>query len=173
LIHIFDNFLNNFDERLEYAKSADYSLTEYQGVNYKNIHVLENDQAIIDEINKVSGLDLEGWSILRTGHNPTGWIHADTNCGGWAAVYYLTEPEDIEGTAFWSHKGSGDRIASNDWVDIVNNDANNEDAWNLKQIVVAKKNRLVLFPCDIFHSVYPRVGPESRIVQVVFLNRKK
>ena len=46
--------------------------------------------------------------------------------------------------------------------------AENLDAWELQTVVGHKKNRFLSYPCSQYHSKYPNITEESRIVCVIF-----
>jgi hypothetical protein len=56
---------------------------------------------------------------------------------------------------------------------LLNEDANDLDLWDLRSIIGHKKNRLISYPCNYFHSKYPNEFIESRIVFVMFYKIKK
>jgi hypothetical protein len=168
---ILDNFFDDFEARLNYAEAAVYKTEEYDGRFYNQIHVFNEHQDVYDKIGRVIGKKLTGWSILRKGHNPTGWIHADSNCGGYAAVIYMTETEDLTGTAFWSHNKYGFSSSGLGLEEAyeVNGQANDPSKWSLSNVVNGKKNRALIYEATDFHSVYPKTGPADRIVEVLFM----
>ena len=44
----------------------------------------------------------------------------------------------------------------------------NIDAWTLKSVIGYKQNRLLSYPCEYFHSKYPKEFKQSRKVFVMF-----
>jgi len=51
---------------------------------------------------------------------------------------------------------------------MLKEDAEDLKKWNVKSIIGHKKNRLLSYPCNYFHSKYPNKFKESRIVFVMF-----
>jgi hypothetical protein len=110
----------------------------------------------------------------------TDWrIHADTIIKNEkpdrAVVLYLSESKskDLHGTAFWSHKKMGEsmptEISNFGFDEMLKNDSNNLDMWELKSVVGYKPNRLISYPANYFHSKYPNISwEEGRIVYVMF-----
>jgi hypothetical protein len=89
-----------------------------------------------------------------------------------AGVIYMTEPPSgLTGTAFWKSKDTGlDNIDLND-IDSHNetlSKAEDLEAWELQTVVGHKKNRFLSYPCSYYHSKYPNITEESRIVCVIF-----
>jgi hypothetical protein len=94
-----------------------------------------------------------------------------------AIVIYISDNNatELNGTAFWSHKLYGDRFISNkktvdpeEFNRLLQEDSNNLDMWELNSVVGHKKNRLLSYPCNYFHSKYPNEFIESREVFVMF-----
>ena len=173
LVEVYDEFFSDSDieKRIQYAETAKYETHEYDGVRYKEIHPLPSDRQVVKELEYIYEGTFEGFHVLRRGHNPTGWIHADTNCGAMAGVLYLTDHSDLTGTAFWSHHKYGQRADMTDKAQIaeVNADANDPTKWNLVKVVKGLKNRMLVYDSQLFHSVWPRFGPADRLVQCSFL----
>lgn len=94
-----------------------------------------------------------------------------------AIVIYISnnDAKELNGTAFWSHKLYGDRFIRNgETIDpvefnrLLHEDANDPNMWELNSVVGHKKNRLLSYPCDYFHSKYPNEFINSREVFVMF-----
>lgn len=89
-----------------------------------------------------------------------------------AGIIYMTKPPSgLTGTAFWKNKKT--RL---DNIDLNNIEAHNEalkdaenlEAWDLQSIIAHKKNRFLSYPCSYYHSKYPNITEEPRIVCVIF-----
>jgi len=90
-----------------------------------------------------------------------------------AAVLYISDSnhDGINGTAFWEHKLYGDTfkdISPEKFDKLLTEDSNDLDKWTLKSIIGHKKNRLISYPCNYFHSKYPNEFVKSRKVFVIF-----
>ena len=90
-----------------------------------------------------------------------------------AIVLYLSSNNDnkLNGTAFWEHKTYGDTYKESNTEEfnrMLKEDANDIDKWKLKSIVGHKKNRLLSYPSNYFHSKYPNEFIKSRVVFVMF-----
>jgi hypothetical protein len=126
-------------------------------------------------------------SFIRSDTESTGleWnIHADTNVLGQkpthAAVLYISEPNEdfpLTGTAFWEHRLYGaylpSHISDEKYNEMVEVQANIKTQWELRSVIGHKANRLVVYPCNAFHSKYPNQGwghtfQEGRIVLAMF-----
>ena len=95
-----------------------------------------------------------------------------------ACVLFISDckQEGLNGTAFWEHKKHGERfenITVKEQNRLLNEDANDLDLWNLKSVIGHKKNRLISYPCNYFHSKYPNEFVDSRVVFVMFYKIKK
>jgi len=183
MIKVIDNFLspNQFEEVCHTAHNQEYGTYHFAGDDYYGINADHHDHPIIHEVAKVLAEELgafglkSSFSIFRAGHQPTRWIHADNACGGYAAVLYLTEHEELTGTAIWTHKDITVHpqlgITQEECDRINNGDCEIEQMWNMKQFIWAKKNRLAIYSANEFHSVYPQKGPADRRVLVTFINQ--
>jgi hypothetical protein len=95
-----------------------------------------------------------------------------------AAVLYISDSNynGINGTAFWEHKLYGDTfkdVSPEKFNKLLIEDSNDLDKWTLKSIVGHKKNRLISYPCNYFHSKYPNEFVKSRKVFVIFYKVNK
>lgn len=135
---------------------------------------------------KISML-LSGVRLNFNGELPNSSIHADLSYGEFAAIIYLSRPEDCRGgTAFWRHKESGwDQLPayvgtptpeSTDVLKKVQPDWDKRAAWQLVTLTGMKFNRFICYPTRFFHSRYPfeafGTNPENgRLIFVAFFNR--
>jgi hypothetical protein len=187
MIYIKDDFLdNNLIELLNTNKD------EFQEVITpgKSFWVKKIPDPIAQVI-KFEIEDLEGNSIepilyflrqAKEGQDRDWRIHNDSIIEGQlpdrACVLFISDcnQEGLNGTAFWEHKKYGDRlkkISVEAQNRLLNEDANDLDLWDLKSIIGHKKNRLISYPCNYFHSKYPNEFKESRVVFVMFYKVKK
>tara|TARA_R110000824_G_scaffold301168_1_gene489190 strand:- start:170 stop:736 length:567 start_codon:yes stop_codon:yes gene_type:complete len=96
-----------------------------------------------------------------------------------ALVFYLSDNnyKELNGTAFWKHKFYGDKFDESQSTEEFNRmlveDANDLSKWELKSVIGHKKNRLLSYPCEYFHSKYPNEFIESRKVFVMFYKSTK
>jgi hypothetical protein len=187
MIYIKDDFLdNNLIELLNTNKD------EFQEVITpgKSFWVKKIPDPIAQVI-KFEIEDLEGNSIepilyflrqAKEGQDRDWRIHNDSIIEGQqpdrACVLFISDcnQEGLNGTAFWEHKKYGDRlkkISVEAQNRLLTEDANDLDLWDLKSIIGHKKNRLISYPCNYFHSKYPNEFKESRVVFVMFYKVKK
>jgi hypothetical protein len=187
MIYIKDDFLDdNLIELLNTNKD------EFQEVKTpgKSFWVKEVPSTIA-QIIKLEIESLEGNSIepilyfireAKEGQDVDWRIHNDSIIEGQqpdrACVLFVSESkqEGLNGTAFWEHKRYGDRlkkISIEAQNKLLNEDANDLDLWDLKSIIGHKKNRLISYPCNYFHSKYPNEFIESRVVFVMFYKVNK
>jgi len=95
-----------------------------------------------------------------------------------ACVLYISNcnQDGLNGTAFWEHKKHGEKFTSVNITEqnrLLTEDANDLDLWTLKSVIGHKKNRLISYPCNYFHSKYPNEFIESRRVFVMFYKIEK
>ncbi len=91
-----------------------------------------------------------------------------------AAIFYISKSKynSLHGTAFWEHKKYGDYL-NNDKLENFNKlllkDSNNLEVWNLKSVIGYKRNRLLSYSANYFHSKYPNKSWQSgRKILVIF-----
>ncbi len=99
------------------------------------------------------------------------FIHTDVDMGQWSALLYLNpSPKEGDGTAFWMHKDTG--AIESDIPHERSLEGRNPDNWTMRKRVLAKFNRLVMFPSTYFHSraIFENWGDgdDARLVQVAF-----
>jgi hypothetical protein len=113
---------------------------------------------------------------------PTAWIHADTVCGSqYSLVGYISEsPLAVGGTAFWSHVICGE--SNTPYKDdepvqqFLDKDSHYQElGWKLVGLSGYRKNRVVIFHSDRFHSRYPRESfgttkEDGRLIYVCFFD---
>ena len=96
-------------------------------------------------------------------------IHSDHGMGATHAwVWYSQDPPEdpdptggtLHGTAFFTHKVFGERVqgTTEEHERILVEEAMDESRWTVRQIAPMKRNRLVVYPADLFHSRYPHDG---------------
>lgn len=95
-----------------------------------------------------------------------------------AVVLYISDSnhDGLNGTAFWEHKLYGEKlmdISPEKFDKLINEDSNDLDKWILKSVVGHKKNRLISYPCNYFHSKFPNEFINSRKVFVMFYKIEK
>jgi hypothetical protein len=95
-----------------------------------------------------------------------------------AVVLYMneTKTDGLNGTALWEHEKYGDSMDMNNLEEskrLLKDESNDLSKWKLKSVIGSKKNRLITYPCNYFHSKYPNEFKESRIVFVMFYKRSK
>ena len=184
MIYIKDNFL---PEDLLKAVRDDTSSFEKVDTPGKSFWVKHPSK---DFINYISGRvsDFEGHDIenilcffreAKEGQDDQWRIHNDTLIKNEqpdrAIVLFISDEEEfkhgLNGTAFWSHKIHGDTYPGgsyDDFNELLTDDSNDISKWDLKSVIGHKTNRLVSYPCEYFHSKYPKEFKSSRQVLVMF-----
>lgn len=105
-------------------------------------------------------------------------IHSDRDILGdtpsHAAVYYITDCNLIKnGTAFYKHAVYGDYLPEG--LDQDEKEYSDESLWEMTEIVEGKRNCLVTYPANRFHSRYPhkswgRDQSDGRLTWTAFFN---
>ena len=95
-----------------------------------------------------------------------------------ACVLYVSEEQEggLNGTAFWEHWKHGEKfenVSIEEQNRLLKEDANSPEKWRLKSVIGHKKNRLISYPCNYFHSKYPNEFIDSRKVFVMFYKIEK
>jgi len=186
MINIIDNFLDAYQYSKIYSQLLynEFSKVDMGDksfwVQYSNP---EFDKIVIDRISSIEGVERSNiFSFFRvaTDEVDTDWrIHSDAIIAGQrperALVLYLSPSsmEGLHGTAFWKHKELGDSLPEDvsfeKYDEVLKNESNNIDNWELHSVAGYKINRGVMYPCNYFHSKYPNVGWKSgRMVYVMF-----
>lgn len=177
MIYIKDNFLE--DSVLEFLTKG---LNDFQEVDAgdKKFWVMMPPPELVEYITSrialIEGRDIDHiFSFFRvaTDKLDTDWrIHNDSiienQLPDRAIVLYVSDSEtdELHGTAFWEHQKYGDALLKDDLTPeefnrLLIEDANDLSQWTLKTVVGYKKNRLVSYPCNYFHSKYPNKSWES------------
>lgn len=168
----------------ERALAGGFHTVEHGGVHYHGIGVdLESDLyfGLTGRLQAEVGFTVEhklSFFRLNTRHDlPSTYIHADSAEAEYAAVLYLTLPEQCRGgTAFWRHRESGTVQPQMDAnARRLNEDGLDEGKWELMFMAGMAFNRVIVYPGALFHSRYPQQtwgeGPEDgRLIWCCFFN---
>tara|TARA_R110002012_G_scaffold85883_8_gene213988 strand:+ start:4997 stop:5605 length:609 start_codon:yes stop_codon:yes gene_type:complete len=111
----------------------------------------------------------------------TDWrIHNDSIVDGVqpdrAVVFYITENnmKKQNGTAFWSHKKHGykfEDLSIEEFNKLIREDSNNIKKWKLESIINHRKNRIISYPCNYFHSKYPDKVKDRTVFVAFYLSK--
>lgn len=141
-------------------------------------------QGAIDGLSKVFGKPIKvHYSFCRLdlrGERPQTHCHSDRLCASHAALVYLNTDEQAHGgTAFFKHTKLGlhGMPAKQDkqLEATIDLDSTKAAAWDFAGFIGMKFNRLLVYPCSVFHSRYPHEafgnGAENgRLVWVCFFD---
>ncbi len=185
MIYIIDNFLRN-----NILKSLNKYLVNFKEVDAgdKKFWIMNPPEDftawMCDKISVIENKRIENilsFFRIATDELDTDWrIHCDSIINGQlplrAIVLYMSEPglDELNGTALWEHKELGcslpvDQLTSKKYDDLILNESNKLDNWKLNTVIGYKKNRLVSYPSNYFHSKYPNKSWEKgRKVFVMF-----
>ena len=154
---------------------------------YVNIPSKEFEETIITALQEIHRANIDKiFSFIRvaTDKLDTDWrIHSDLNIMGQrpdrAAVLYISPRanDDLNGTAFWSHKTYGNSLPSfvteEEFNRMITSESNDMDQWQLRSVIGYEQDRLVDYDANYFHSKYPnKAWEDGRIVYVIFYNFK-
>jgi hypothetical protein len=186
MIYIKDDFLNPELIDLLDNDTADFTEVEMPGRSFwVKIPSKEFLDLVISKVEELENINIEcilGFFREAKLNQDDDWnIHNDSIVEGQqpdrALVLFVSDnnAKELNGTAFWEHKIHGDKftnIETSEYNRLLKDDANNIDLWNLKTVVGHKKNRILSYPCNYFHSKYPNEFIDSRKVFVMFYKLK-
>ncbi len=180
---IIDDFLSSYQVLKQHSLSCCFSdiTNPVDGVVYPFINV-DIPEIAKAEINKklceLFGSVNINASFLRM--SPEGvrvphMAHTDISMGRYSLMLYLNDADG--GTGILCHKKTGISYTPEDqyFVDIVTQDQNNPEAWNVVDMARMKQNRAAIFDANRYHCALPFGGfgsnqSNSRIVMTVFFD---
>jgi len=143
-------------------------------------------ELVCEEICKIENVKIKPilgfFREAKEGQDNDWRIHNDSIIEGQqpdrACVLYISEEQEdgLNGTAFWEHWKHGEKfenVSIEEQNRLLKEDANSPEKWRLKSVIGHKKNRLISYPCDYFHSKYPNEFIDSRKVFVMFYKIEK
>lgn len=95
------------------------------------------------------------------------YIHSDREAGAHTCIAYLSEHEEVSGTAFYRHRPTGliempsfDEMAELGILDDLKADmvSRDPDKWEQLDFVRGAFNRALIFNAPLFHSRFPLEG---------------
>jgi hypothetical protein len=172
-VRVFDNFLPDPEAYRAAALTGEYKSYEFPEATFHNIS-LPTPLAVPERLTQMFPRAQPILSFFRK--SPQGqvephFIHTDVDMGEWTAILYLNPaPPPGDGTAFWRHRETGaieSAIAHERSVE-----GRTPALWDMRRLVAARFNRLLLFPATFFHSRAIAEnwgeGDAARLIQVVF-----
>lgn len=184
MFHVVDNFLETYPKLRQYADTAVFEdeKNPVDNVVYPFICKEIPEDVRQEVIHKISRF-LNRIPICPTifmrmspeGSKPTHTYHTDKMLGDYSLMLYMCD--GVGGTAMLRHKESGICYnPENDfYVEQVNVDMNNPDAWDTVSRVPMKQNRAAIFDAGFFHAAMPVGGfgyepKDARMVLTVFFS---
>ena len=181
MIYVEDNFLpkETYKSLREYSKGFEKYPTPGKDFWVKDVPQDLKDY-IVAKLEDIEGSKIENiLCFLREAKKDqdNNWrIHNDTEIMGnkpdRAIVLYVKSNEkNLYGTAFWEHKDYGYKYKQSSSLEfdrMLIEEANNINNWKLNSVVGYKDNRLLSYPCEYFHSKYPKEYNNQRVVLVMF-----
>ncbi len=132
----------------------------YKGMNWKGemapMHMVMN--------NLMGQPVFPNSSFFRVSNTDTekAMVHSDRNDGQYTAIAYLTEHEELSGTAFYRHKETGvsemPPIEEMTDREYWNKEMQDFDKWEQTDFVRGLKGRMMIFSAPLFHSRFPFHG---------------
>lgn len=186
-MHIFDGFLNTFDQLREYADTATFEdiRNPVDFVVYPKIcDQIPADvrREVLDTLSRWKGSPVIA-PVMFMRSTPQGTpcphqVHSDASMGLYSMMLYLNRQADCRGgTSFLSHIDTGIAFnpALDDFAQIVVNDQNDSSKWHARTLVEMIQNRAVIFDSSALHRAEPVGGfgstPEdSRLVLTCFFS---
>lgn len=176
-LQVIDNFLPDIDRVRQHALLSEFiDWPGPDGQLYKRVCLCPVPmlQAAIEKaVGPVEILGM-GYRLNYDEEVPNQSIHSDLGWGSHALVLYLSEGPG--GTAFWRHKETNTNAIRDGQVGLLKklgNDWEDEDKWELRNVVDMKMNRALIYESALYHSRYPFKAfgnsPETgRLIAVAF-----
>lgn len=180
-IQIVDNFLDDFEEFNDWARSQHYGgvVNPEDGVLYPDIVVALPD-GLLDEVQKkVPEMANINYAFLRlTNSNTEGaphQAHNDAVMGQYTFILYLQDGPG--GTSVVRHKMAGLENGPESFIEqqIWERDTNVPQAWEVVGMVDMKANRATWYPSTVMHRAEPIGGfgkgvEDGRLVLTIFFD---
>lgn len=184
---VIDGFLSLYDDLRQFADYADFSdeTNPADGVIYPKICKdvpRPIREEIIQRLALVKGAPIERYTLFLR-QSPEGvhcphQAHTDNSMGAYSLMLYLNRQEHCRGgTSLLRHKASGIAYApeSMHFLDTIQVDQNNPDAWAVIEIVEMTPNRAFIFDATRIHRAEPVGGfgstnLDARVVLTCFFS---
>lgn len=138
--------------------------SNYEGMNYVGRHEL-----MLAALVQVTGKVILPNSVFARVTNldtEKAYIHSDRHNAAHTVIAYLSEHEEVSGTAFWRHRRTGlttmptieEMKAQGVFEELSRDMVQGGDAWEQIDFVRGLKNRALLFDAPLFHSRFPFGG---------------
>ncbi len=171
---IFDNFLPDPEAHRSEALKLEFRTYDFGHAVFHGIAVGGPCKAMLDAIQNFTLNFTPKLTFFRK--SPVGqvephFIHTDVDMGDFSAILYLNpDPAPQDGTCFWTHLRTGE--IQNTIPHLRSSEGNDPNQWIMRQRVLAKFNRLLMFPSSYFHSrsIHGNwgEGDGARLIQVAF-----
>jgi len=193
---VVDEFLDNANAFRSHALSLDYPPLQGAFPGRNSLQRINLDR-IADVVSALVGEPLvvpdppqshAKARLTLAADKGRGKVHIDSS--HWSGILYLSRPEDcFGGTEFFRHRATGldrfpvtreelDQAGFADFAEahrvLIEQDGNDDAAWELTMTVPMQFNRLLLLRPWLFHTAGPGFGssPENaRLVYLLFFNQ--
>ena len=190
---ILDDFFPDFDAVRAFALSHDFTQEpEYDGHAYPGFAQVKDERfagymaSLLAEATGCNvGIKIAAFVAGTEAFETQQWIHADNTCASHAAVVYLFDQPGF-GTAFWQHIGTKSDslqkhlshftdLPADSVAQVLQTQGRSEAMWTRSDYADSRKNRLIFYPSDRFHSRYPQAAfgdePENcRLILTAFFD---
>lgn len=177
-LHTQDNFIPSFEALKDSAHSLKFKdVTIGDGKTYRGIAPFDHQDAW-DAIHTATGgrtiLPVVSFFRRYEKEMPQDtFIHSDIGFANKIAILPMDDEPSNGGTAFWMHKQTKfvKPSPTSDLKHFVSQ-TKQEDKWSLLHVEQDKKNRLLMFDAELFHSRMPQFWrwDEPRLIAVFFFN---
>jgi len=173
---VIDNFYSNPDEVRNFALTSEFNVKgNYPGLRTESYATDE----LKEKFEKILGKKIKFWpneyngSFQYTTENKKSWIHRDKT--DYSCIIYLTpNPPSDGGTVLYKHKITNKRFADDEiWEKILSEDSNDEDRWDVLDVIGNVYNRCVIFNGKLSHKSNKYFGDcleNSRLFQTFFFD---
>lgn len=185
MLQLFDDFLETYDQLKAHSLTGTFADLENEkdGVVYPYICTDIPDvvkRELFDKLSAFKGEPIKDPTLFMR-MSPAGVevphiAHTDIVMGQYSLMLYLHEREG-SATAFLRHvmTGIAYQPVLDGFVNIVQDDMNDPDAWAVYQRALSKENRALIFDAGFIHRAEPVGGfgesqDEARIVLTCFFS---
>lgn len=143
--------------------SAEMGSKYYEGICFAGRHDL-----IIRSLSAALNRPIFPGAMFFRGTKPgmeKSYVHSDRMHGDWTSIVYLSDHEEISGTAFYRHRRTNwtelpppaelNRVGL---LDKMSESMRRDEDWEQTDFVRGRSNRALIFRAPLFHARIPREG---------------
>lgn len=141
----------------------------YDGMNFQGLHSIMI-LALSEALNCARIFPNSMFFRVTTPETEAAYVHSDRHSGSHTCVAYLSDHNEVSGTAFYRHRKTGllemptaEQMTEEGTFDMFSRDMVNgghgeNDPWEQLDFIRGVYNRAVIFHAPLFHSRVPRNG---------------